>query len=71
MIAIVVIALTALYATNATLSALESVPFLGALLKVIGLYVSFWFVYRMVAFENDRDEIMTTVNAWKEKIVGE
>ena len=71
MIAITLVALTAIYAANATLGAMESVPFMGASLKIIGLYVSGWFCYRMISFEADRQEVIDTVNALTKKIIGE
>jgi len=70
-IAIAVVGFTALYTTYATLGAMESVPFVGATLKIIGLYVTGWFIYRMIAFETERDELMTSVNTLTKKIKGE
>ena len=65
------IGLVVIYATNATLGAMESVPLVGASLKIVGLYVTGWFIYRMVAYEVDRDEFMTSLKSLSDKITGE
>lgn len=71
MIAIGIVVLTMLYATNATLTAMEHVPLVGITLKVIGLYVTGWFIYRVVSSDTDRNEVVKTVDNLTKRITGE
>jgi len=52
------------------LGALEDVLLVGSLLKIIGLYVSGYTIFRLISYEADRQEASAIVNAFLKKVVG-
>lgn len=64
------IACVFLYALNSMLGALEDVLLVGSLLKIIGLYVSGYTIFRLISYEADRQEASAIINAFLSKVVG-
>lgn len=67
---VALIACVFLYALNSMLGALEDVLLVGSLLKIIGLYVSGYTIFRLISYEADRQEASAIVNAFLKKVVG-
>ena len=53
-VAIIVGAITGVWALSGLVDAIDKLPIIGGLLEVIGLIVTGWFVYRYLLFEPDR-----------------
>ncbi|WP_013321923.1 CAAD domain-containing protein [Gloeothece verrucosa] len=54
----------------AVIAAINSLPLLAPLLKLIGLAYSLWFIFRYLLGFTKRQEILTQLNSFKEYIFG-
>ena len=59
-----------LYVLNGVTNALEGVPLFSGLFKLIGIFVSSWFVYRYLVFAPDREELKQNVVQFFKKVQG-
>ena len=53
-VAIIIGAITGVWALSGLVDAIDRLPIIGGLLEIIGLIVTGWFVYRYLLFEPDR-----------------
>lgn len=63
-------AFVAIYVANGVVYALEGVPLISGLFKLIGIFVSSWFVYRYLVFAPDREELKQDVKTFFKKVQG-
>jgi hypothetical protein len=59
-----------IYVLNGVVDALEGVPLFSGLFKLIGIFVSSWFVYRYLVFAPDREELQTNIKTFFKKVQG-
>lgn len=69
-IGLVAAGFVAVYVLNGVVDALEGVPLFSGLFKLIGIFVSSWFVYRYLVFAPDREELKGNVQTFFKKVQG-
>jgi hypothetical protein len=59
-----------IYITLAVLDAIDDIPLLSPVLKLVGMGYSAWFVYRYLWKAENRQELWQEFDAFKAQIVG-
>jgi hypothetical protein len=63
-------AFVALLAAGSVADAIDRVPLISGLMRLVGLIVTGWFTYRYLAFKPDREELLRNIDAYLAKILG-
>ncbi|XP_078180055.1 protein CURVATURE THYLAKOID 1A, chloroplastic-like [Carex rostrata] len=63
-------AIVAIWVSSIVVSAINSVPLLPKIMELVGLGYSGWFVYRYLLFKESRKELVSDIEALKQKITG-
>mmetsp|Transcript_16984 Transcript_16984/g.40521 ORF Transcript_16984/g.40521 Transcript_16984/m.40521 type:complete len:150 (-) Transcript_16984:57-506(-) len=69
-IALTVAGFVAVWASAGVVSAVDSLPVIGDLFELIGLFVTGWFVYRYLIFGPDRAELKQKIDAFLKQVAG-
>lgn len=63
-------AFVALLAAGSIADAVDRVPIISGLMRLVGLIVTGWFTYRYLAFKPDREELLRNIDSYIAKILG-
>lgn len=63
-------AFVALLAAGSIADAVDRVPIISGLMRLVGLIVTGWFTYRYLAFKPDREELLRNIDSYLAKILG-
>eukprot|EP01025_Chloroclados_australasicus_P018541 TRINITY_DN1978_c0_g1_i1.p3 TRINITY_DN1978_c0_g1~~TRINITY_DN1978_c0_g1_i1.p3 ORF type:complete len:175 (-),score=25.64 TRINITY_DN1978_c0_g1_i1:286-768(-) len=63
-------ALVALWSVNSILNSIESVPFLGNLMELIGLGATGWYAYKYFGSDDERVKIKEEIDTIKIRVLG-
>jgi hypothetical protein len=70
-LAIIIIAtIPILIATSTLVDFLNKLPLLPSLFELVGFGYSVWFIYRYLLLADTRKELISGINAWKQKVFG-
>lgn len=69
-VGLVAASFVAIYVLNGVVDALEGVPLVSGIFKLVGIFVSSWFVYRYLVFAPDREELQGNVKTFIKKVQG-
>eukprot|EP00882_Tetradesmus_deserticola_P010615 GHRQ01011214.1.p3 GENE.GHRQ01011214.1~~GHRQ01011214.1.p3 ORF type:complete len:111 (+),score=40.25 GHRQ01011214.1:176-508(+) len=63
-------ALLLLVAASSVVDAVDKIPIISDLIELVGVVVTGWFTYRYLVFGPDREELVSNVKAFLNKVYG-
>ncbi|XP_039122636.1 protein CURVATURE THYLAKOID 1C, chloroplastic isoform X1 [Dioscorea cayenensis subsp. rotundata] len=64
-------AIAAFWASSSLIAAIDKLPFIPSALEFIGIWFSWWFIYRYILFKPDREELVRNVKNSISDILGQ
>lgn len=58
------------FVLNGVVNALEGIPLFSGIFKLIGIFVTSWFIYRYLVFAPDREELQGNIKLFFKKVEG-